>query len=125
MTRCWAVRQVHGAVCATDGTAPDEFLDVTLNGVWTGWSGFTTMFSNSHHAAIQSKTAPGNTEGWESHKLSVVCFKLSTLLARQQVTHVDYMAVSAQGGELQVRCLPFVATSLSLLWLGGFQSLCA
>jgi len=93
---------VHGAVCATDGTAPDEFLDVTLNGVWTGWSGFTTMFSNSHHAAIQSKTAPGNTEGWESHKLSVVCFKLSTLLARQQVTHVDYMAVSAQGGELQV-----------------------
>lgn len=39
--------QVHGAVCERDGWK--AFLDVTLNGLWTGWSGFQDTF-DEHHA---------------------------------------------------------------------------
>lgn len=39
--------QVHGAVCEQDGWRP--FLDVTLDGLWTGWSGFKDTFDD-HHA---------------------------------------------------------------------------
>ena len=44
--------QVHGAVCEKDGTK--LFTDVTLNGLWTGWSGFSDTFDDKHkHQVLQ------------------------------------------------------------------------
>ena len=39
--------QVHGAVCEKEGYK--MFQDVTLDGHWTGWSGFRDTF-DQHHA---------------------------------------------------------------------------
>ena len=44
-------RQVHGAVCAVDGKK--VFTDVTLNGLWTGWSGFADTFDSRHRHQVR------------------------------------------------------------------------
>ncbi len=38
--------QVHGAVCEHDGSK--LFTDVTLRGLWTGWSGFRETWDEHH-----------------------------------------------------------------------------
>jgi hypothetical protein len=115
---------VHSAVCATDSASTGGFQDVTLNGVWTGWSGFTHSFSQSHEAAIQAKTKAGNQEGWKAQKIHVACFTLNTLLQRQKITHVDYMHVSVQGGELEVlRAMDHQAIGVDVLEVDVSSSL--
>ena len=42
--------QVHGAVCEADGHK--LFTDVTLNGLWTGWSGFADTFDDRHRHQV-------------------------------------------------------------------------
>ena len=42
--------QVHGAICAVDGKK--TFTDVTLNGLWTGWSGFADTFDQKHRHQV-------------------------------------------------------------------------
>jgi len=49
------VAQVHGAVCEKDGWK--RFLDVTVNGLWTGWSGFKDTF-DEHHAHQARPSSP-------------------------------------------------------------------
>ena len=44
------MRQVHGAICAVDGK--QTFTDVTLNGLWTGWSGFADTFDQRHRHQV-------------------------------------------------------------------------
>jgi len=41
---------VHGAICAVDGKK--TFTDVTLNGLWTGWSGFADTFDQRHRHQV-------------------------------------------------------------------------
>ena len=44
--------QVHGAVCEADGHK--LFTDVTLNGLWTGWSGFADTFDKRHRHQVRA-----------------------------------------------------------------------
>ena len=117
---------VHGAVCpdssssSSSSSSSEPFQDITLNGVWTGWSGFPAYFSQSHSAAVQQKVkegASGGAEGgWEAVNVPVKCFTINALLERQKVTHVDYMAVSVQGAEGGVlRSMDFNRTSVDVL----------
>jgi len=94
---------VHGAACQSDSADLGPFTDITLNGVWAGWSGFASQFSNSHTAAIKMKESSGNDGSkWAATEIPVTCFAVKTLLQRQSVNHVDYMYISVQGAELRV-----------------------
>ena len=118
---------VHGAICpdsSSSSSSPEPFQDITLNGVWTGWSGFPAYFSQSHSAAVQQKIkagpgqdgAGGGDGGWEAVTVPVTCFTIGALLERQKVTHVDYMAVSVQGAEGGIlRSMDFNRTSVDVL----------
>uniref|UniRef100_A0A061RXP8 Family methyltransferase n=1 Tax=Tetraselmis sp. GSL018 TaxID=582737 RepID=A0A061RXP8_9CHLO len=97
---------VHGAACPNDGEAKERFLEVTLNGLWTGWSGFPSHFDPAHSQAINERTGRrqegGAAEQWAAREADVACFRLDTLLRRQELRRVDFMSVSVVGAELEV-----------------------
>lgn len=53
--QCHACAQVHGAICEKEGSK--TFTDVTLNNLWTGWSGFKETWDDRH--AKQVEAPPG------------------------------------------------------------------
>ena len=54
--------QVHGAVCEKDGW--QLFQDVTLDGKWTGWSGFRDTFDEHHaHQVVIFSSSPARVKG--------------------------------------------------------------
>ena len=54
---------MHGAICAVDGKK--TFTDVTLNGLWTGWSGFSDTFDQRHRHQVGVLSRRGT-----SHEIS-------------------------------------------------------
>ena len=89
---------IHGAVCEKDGKS--VFNDITLNGLWTGWSGFDATFSEDHRAKIEEMLEQGM--GWESQYVEIDCYRLDTLLSKHSLKEVDYLAISTEGHELVV-----------------------
>lgn len=47
---------MYGAVCEADGQK--LFTDVTLNGFWTGWSGFADTFDERHRHQARTTRQP-------------------------------------------------------------------
>lgn len=90
---------VEGAVCADDGIGAG-FLDVRLNGLWTGWSGFETSMTPQHLAQIDEMVATNS--GWTSERISVKCYTLNRLLDDHGFTRVDLLVVSTEGSEPDV-----------------------
>ena len=89
---------IHGAVCEKDGKS--VFNDITLNGLWTVWSGFDATFSEDHRAKIEEMLEQGM--GWESQYVEIDCYRLDTLLSKHSLKEVDYLAISTEGHELVV-----------------------
>jgi FkbM family methyltransferase len=89
---------VHGAVCEKDGYK--LYQDVTLNGHWTGWSGFRDTF-DQHHAHQVDANVRSN-KGWAATDYKVHCFRLQTLLDMEKRQHVTYLTISVEGHELPV-----------------------
>mmetsp|Transcript_5470 Transcript_5470/g.15667 ORF Transcript_5470/g.15667 Transcript_5470/m.15667 type:complete len:541 (+) Transcript_5470:456-2078(+) len=89
---------VNGAICETAGAK--RFTDVTNGGRWTGWSGFAETFDKQHTHQIEVFLKERKT--WAKEVYDVKCFRLQTLLDLEKVKHVDYLAVSVEGHELQV-----------------------
>lgn len=89
---------VHGAVCEQDGWKP--FLDVTLDGLWTGWSGFKDTFDDHHAHQVDANVRLN--KGWEAKEYKVHCFRLQSLLDMERRTHVNYLTVSVEGHEQKV-----------------------
>eukprot|EP00232_Nephroselmis_pyriformis_P003946 CAMPEP_0182908586 /NCGR_PEP_ID=MMETSP0034_2-20130328/35289_1 /TAXON_ID=156128 /ORGANISM="Nephroselmis pyriformis, Strain CCMP717" /LENGTH=405 /DNA_ID=CAMNT_0025044775 /DNA_START=267 /DNA_END=1485 /DNA_ORIENTATION=+ len=97
---------INGAVCNLGGLGKDkrrDFSDVTLNGLWTGWSGFEDSWSPEVSNEVQSKVM-GGERGWEKEVYPVDCYTLAetTTAWLGDVKHVDFMSVAVQGYELEV-----------------------
>jgi hypothetical protein len=100
-----ACHNVNGAVCDRDGKR--TFWDVQTGpkhpetrkhgmGRWTGWGGFKDTLGGTR-AEIDKNVRNGM---WKVVEFDLMCYRLNTLLVTYNLTHVDYMSVDVQGGEL-------------------------
>lgn len=87
---------INGAACASDGMR-SGFHDVTLRGLWTGWSGFEATWSTKHRNEVNDAVG---ALGYAVDAIDVECVRIATVLEQLGLATVDYLAISAEGGEV-------------------------
>ena len=86
---------VNGCIAATPGTA----LFLEIEGPAAMLSGVVAHYDPRHMARIEREL---KADGGSRREIEVPCFPLDGLAATHGVTHIDYLSIDTEGGELAI-----------------------
>jgi FkbM family methyltransferase len=86
---------VNGCIAATPGTA----LFLEIEGPAAMLSGVVSHYDPRHMARIERELT---ADGGIRREIEVPCFPLDGLAAAHGVTHIDYLSIDTEGGELAI-----------------------
>lgn len=103
-TRFVALRQNRNCYCENccvynyDGIV--DFFDII--GCGKGLSGIINEYNKEHNKRINKELAAFGSDKSISHKISVPCFTLDTLLRKYQIHKIDFCSIDTEGSELNI-----------------------
>lgn len=90
-------KNIFGCVAPTTGTK--AFTKVYLDGKLSGFSGLTEKYDPKHKEHIKKKI---EELGGSTEEIKISCFNIMDILKDVGVTHIDFLIIDTEGGELDI-----------------------
>lgn len=100
---------VHGCITNFDGETP--FLEITGDGEML--SGIPDNYDEGQARRVRKNLRRHNAT---SRKINVPCYRLTTLLERHGIDHINYLSLDTEGGEMDIlRSIDFGTVNIDVL----------